>query len=100
VADRIRFEDGDVRHFGYPAANFDVAVSCGILHFFDEETERDQAVRELYRVVKPGGKLLIFDVSFVSRYAEILRESGATDVNITSIGFLWCRFTKAVTARK
>jgi len=100
VADRIRFEDGDIRHFGYPTANFDVAVCCGVLHFFDEEMERDATVRELYRVVKPGGKLLIFDTSFVSRYAEILRASGASEINVTSTGFLWCRFTKAVTARK
>lgn len=100
VADRIRFEDGDVRHFGYPAANFDVAVSCAALHMFDEESERDTVVRELYRVVKPGGKLLIFDTSFVSRYAQVLRECGASEVNVTSTGFLWCRFTQTVTARK
>ena len=100
VADRIRFEDGDVRHFGYPAANFDVAVSCAALHMFDEEIDRDTAVRELYRVVKPGGKLLIFDTSFVSRYAQVLRECGASEVKVTSTGFLWCRFTQTVTARK
>jgi len=100
VADRIRFEDGDIRHFGYPAANFDVAVSAGALHVFDEETERDQAVREFYRIVKPGGKLLIFDTSFVDRYAQVLRDCGASEVNVTSMGFLWCRFTKSVTARK
>jgi arsenite methyltransferase len=100
VADRIRFEDGDVRHFGYPAANFDVAVSCAALHMFDEEPERDTVVREMYRVVKPGGKLLIFDTSYVGRYADVLRECGATEVNVTSTGFLWCRFTQVVTARK
>lgn len=100
VADRIRFEDGDLRHFGYPAANFDVAVSCAALHMFTEETERDTVVREMYRVVKPGGKLLIFDTSYVGRYAQVLRECGASEVNVTSTGFLWCRFTQTVTARK
>jgi SAM-dependent methyltransferase len=100
VADRVRFEDGDVCKLAYPAENFDVAISGSALHFFDDEPDRDQAVRELYRVVKPGGKLLIFDISYVGRYAQILRECGASDVNVTSAGFLWCRLTKSVTARK
>jgi SAM-dependent methyltransferase len=100
VADRVRFEDGDVRKFGYPAANFDVAVSGSTLHFFDDEPDRDQIVKELYRVVKPGGKLMIFDTAYVGRYADVLRTCGASDVKLTSIGFLWCRLTRAVTARK
>ena len=100
VADRVRFEDGDLRKLGYQAANFDVAVSGAMVHFFDEEPDRDQIVRELYRVVKPGGKLLIFDIAHVGRYAEVLRECGASEVNLTSTGFLWCRLTKVVTAHK
>ena len=100
VADRVRFEDGDIRRLGYPAANFEVAVSGGILHFFDDEPDRDQIVRELYRVVKPGGKLMVFDTAHVGRYADVLRQSGASDVTITPTGFLWGRLTKAVTALK
>jgi SAM-dependent methyltransferase len=100
VADRIRFEDGDLRHFGYPAENFDVALSFGALHFFDDEPDRDQAVRQLYRVVKPGGRLLIADTKFTGRYAQILRESGADEVSVQSRGFLWCVPVKSVTARK
>jgi|SRR5665213_1337865 len=100
VADRTRFEDGDMRKLGYPAANFDVAVSGSTLHFFDDEPDRDQIVKELYRVVNPGGKLMIFDTAHVGRYADVLRTCGASEVNLTSTGFLWCRLTKAVTARK
>jgi SAM-dependent methyltransferase len=100
VADRIRFEDGDIRKFGYPAGNFDAAASAGMIHFFDDEPDRDQIVRELYRVVKPGGKLLIFDTAFVGRYAEILKECGAAEINVAPAGFLWCRPTRVVTARK
>lgn len=100
VADRIRFEEGDLCKLVYPAENFDVAVSRGALHFFDDEPSRDNAVRELYRVVKSGGKLLIFDISYVGRYAQILRQCGASEVNVASAGFLWCRPTKSVAARK
>jgi len=100
VAERILFETCPVHNLHFRDGMFDVVFSFAGIHRFEEETERDATVRELYRVVKPGGKLLIFDTSFVSRYAEVLREAGALEVNVTSTGFLWCRYTKAVTARK
>ncbi len=100
VADRIRFEEADVRKMGYPAENFDVVFSGGALHFFDDEPDRDQAVRELLRVTKPGGRLMIADTKYTGRYADILRQSGAGEVWVKSVGFLWCLPVKSVAARK
>jgi arsenite methyltransferase len=100
VADRIRFEQGDLRKLVYPAASFDVVLSAAALHFFADEPDRDQAVRELFRVLKPGGRLLIADTMHAGRYAHILRECGASGVTVESSGFLWCLPIRTVLASR
>lgn len=100
VSDRVRVESGDLRKLVYPSGNFDAVISVLALHHMADEPDRDQSVRELQRVLKPGGRLLIFDVAHAGRYAEILRESGAEDVAVKPEGFLWCKPSKTVTARK
>jgi arsenite methyltransferase len=100
IADRVRFEEADLRKLAYPADNFDVALSAMSLHFFADEPDRDQAVRELFRVLKPGGRLLICDTMHAGRYAHILRECGASRVAVRPAGFLWCLPVRTVTANK
>jgi SAM-dependent methyltransferase len=100
VGDKIRVEQGDARKLSYPDSNFDLVVSNGVLHHMTDEPDRDQAVREMYRVTKPGGRILIADTFHAARHAQILRESGAGDVQIASQGFLFCAPYKSVSARK
>jgi len=100
VADRVRFEEADLRKLVYPADNFDVVLSALALHWLADEPDRDQAVRELFRVLKPGGRLLIADTMHVGRYAQILKESSAGDVTVQGRGFLWCLPVKSVMANK
>jgi len=100
AADRVRVENGDMRKMPYPVGNFDLAVSTWAIHHMQDEPDRDQAVRELYRVTKPGGRIVIADNKYVGRYAHILRECGATAVNVSALGFLWCLPAKSVSARK
>lgn len=100
VADRVRVESGDLPKLMYPDGSFDAVVSSLALHFMADEPDRDQSVRETYRVLKPGGRLLIFDVAHTARYAEILRDCGAADVTVKPEGFLWCLPNRSVAARK
>lgn len=100
VADRVRFETCDLRKLVYPDHNFDVAVSFGVIHKFSDEEDRDQAVREVYRVLKPGGRILIFDTFHTGRYARVLRECGAADIALSPWSVLWCAPSRNVIARK
>jgi ubiquinone/menaquinone biosynthesis C-methylase UbiE len=70
------------------------------LHRLAGDSERKQALREMLRVLKPGGRLLIFDTAETGYYAKALRASGAQDVELSPWSFPWCRPSRSVTARK
>ncbi len=100
VADKVRIEKGDAQKLVYPDNHYDVVVSNLVLHNIPEQDARAQAVREMLRVLKPGGKLAIFDLFRTAEYAKVLRASGAKDVELSKTSFLWCVPGRSLTARK
>ncbi|KAJ2815371.1 tRNA methyltransferase, has a role in tRNA modification [Coemansia furcata] len=44
----------------YREAAFDFAISIAVIHHFSSEERRRDAVREILRVVRPGGTVLVF----------------------------------------
>ncbi len=64
------FEQGTATDLSrFPAANFDAVLLLGPLYHLLEEGTRRQALREVWRVLQPGGLLF---AAFISRYAPIL----------------------------
>ncbi len=99
VADRVEVETGDITRLPFGDATFDAVISMTVIHNIPSRDERDQAVRELVRVLKPGGRIAIFDLLHTDRYAEILREAGMT---VESLGQdrLWLMPCRSLLARK
>jgi ubiquinone/menaquinone biosynthesis C-methylase UbiE len=54
------FERGIAERIDAPDGSFDVAVSCLMIHHLPEPV-RPQAVAEMYRVLRPGGRLMVAD---------------------------------------
>ena len=100
VVDKVRVENGDAQKLVYPDNHYDVVVSNLVLHNIPEPEGRAQAVREMVRVLKPGGKLAIFDLFRTSDYAEVLRAAGAKDIELSKTQFLWCVPGRSLSARK
>ncbi len=48
---------GDIERMGFPAASFDLAVLNEVL---EHVPDQDAALREIRRVLKPGGRLIVF----------------------------------------
>jgi ubiquinone/menaquinone biosynthesis C-methylase UbiE len=88
VADRVEVRDGDARNLPFADAAFDVVVSGLALHNIYQSEERGRAVREIARVVKPGGHLALIDIQHTAQYVRVLQECGLSDVRRSSSGWL------------
>jgi len=100
VAEKVRVDSCDNPKFVYPDNHFDVAVSALALRASGDSEVRDQLLRETLRVLKPGGRLAIFDTVYVSDYAETLRSAGAQSVEISPMIWYGVMPARMVTARK
>lgn len=76
VADRVAVQTGDMRALPFADTSFDVVTSMTAIHNVPSAAERLQAIDELWRVTRPGGALLIFDIRHARAYAARLRELG------------------------
>jgi arsenite methyltransferase len=87
VLDRIDIETGDMRALPFADATFDLVVSSLAIHNIRSNPARAQAVQEMWRVLKPGGRLAIADIRATARYIETLRQLGASDVARRGLGW-------------
>ena len=76
VAEKVEVHTGDARKLPFDNASFNVVLSSMALHNIYNAGERQTAVREIARVLKSGGRVLIVDVRHTRQYAATLREAG------------------------
>ncbi len=100
VADRIDVMSGDVRALPFRDRAFDVIVSSLVVHNIQDDLGRTTALRELVRVLAPGGWLLVQDIAHTARYAEVLREAGLSGVRRSAPRFAIFPPVRLVAARK
>lgn len=100
VAERVEIVNGDARSMPFADSEFDVVVSSLAIHNIPTRKERDQAIGEIMRVLKDGGRFALLDFRHVQEYAEAFERHGAVQVNV--IGPHWLMFppVKIVTGRK
>ena len=59
VKKKLNVHVNDVRYIQYENNSFDYILCIAVLHHLKTETERVEALQQLLRILKPGGKLLI-----------------------------------------
>jgi arsenite methyltransferase len=80
VSERVDVKTGDMRKMPFPDASFDAIVSNVAIHNIYKREGRVEAMREIARVLKPGGRLMIHDIRHVDEYASELSKLGLTGV--------------------
>ena len=97
VAGRIEIRDADIRELPFDDASFDVVVSSLVIHNISSAKERERALAEIGRVLKPGGSFAVIDISL--DYAPWLKAHGFS-IEKKWMNFLFALPTRAILARK
>jgi len=79
-AARVTFTVGDVAHLPFPDDTFDLVVSSLSQHHWSDVPG---GLRDLRRVLRPGGRLWIYDVRFSLRRATALARATFPPASVT-----------------
>jgi SAM-dependent methyltransferase len=80
VADLVSIATADVRDLPFIEGSFDVVVSSLALRHLVDADERVDAIREINRVVRPGGRAVLVDRAQTKAYVHALRACNWLDV--------------------
>jgi arsenite methyltransferase len=100
VADRVEIQNADARSLPFPDNSFDVVVSSFVIHNLNHLADREQVIREVARVLKPGGQLAIADIRHTAQYDRTLRSLGWTNVERWFPNFLFVTPTRVLRGTK
>ena len=76
VADRVEIKTGDARELPFGDELFDAVVCTMTLHNIPDADDRERAVREMVRVLRPGGRIVVVDMAKTDEYEATLNEAG------------------------
>ncbi len=100
VGDRVGFEESEASELRFPTGSFDKVVSSMALHTIRKRKDRDKAVEEMIRVLKPGGHLAIMDILHTREYEKVMRAKGMKRIRYSPMKLLYCMPTRFMIAEK
>jgi arsenite methyltransferase len=100
VANRIEIQDADARQLPFSDNSFDVVLSSFVIHNISGSAEREIAIREIARVLKPGGQLVIADIRHTRDYQKTLESLGWERSYLSGRNFLFVTPTRVLCATK
>nr|WP_240968940.1 class I SAM-dependent methyltransferase [Streptomyces sp. HNM0575] len=90
VADHVELRTADMTELPFEDESFDVIVSSMAVHNLKARAERDRALTEAVRVLRPGGRLLIADLRHTGQHCETLHSLGMSGVSRRGLGWrMW-----------
>jgi ubiquinone/menaquinone biosynthesis C-methylase UbiE len=96
VLDRVELKEGDVRQLPFADASIDVVISNFVVHELQSAAEREQMLREIVRVLKPGGRLALVDFIFTGECVRVLHQMGIGDAKRARVGSFFSFWFSAI----
>ncbi|CAG7646219.1 class I SAM-dependent methyltransferase [Paenibacillus allorhizosphaerae] len=94
----VRVMDGDAQRLPFADKSFEAVVSHAFLHSLPSADDRELSVLEMWRVLRPGGVLVLSDCRQTKPYEQIV-STLTEDVKIQSYRYTF-PFSKNLIARK
>ncbi len=76
VRHRVAVKEGDARELPFADGAFDAVVSNFVVHELKNRADRERMMREVARVLKPGGRVALVDFIFTDECVGDLRKFG------------------------
>lgn len=80
---KISFKEMNVLETEFPDSYFDGIFSVAVIEFLEDEKKED-LIQEMFRVVKPGGKVLIGSINADSDWGRMYQRLGKTEDSVFS----------------
>lgn len=80
VAEKVELHIGDMRQLPFNDNFFDVILSSWAIHNIPDHAGRKQAIQQIVRVLKPQGRIVIVDLSFIADYHAELEQLGCIGI--------------------
>jgi SAM-dependent methyltransferase len=100
VKNRVQIKDGDMRKIPFGKTHFDVITASLSIHNIYSVEGRSKAIREIVRVLKPGGRVALMDMQHTQEYADHLSTAGMKNVQVSGLSLQMFPPVRIVTARK
>jgi len=97
----VEFLKGEIENIPLPDGSVDVIISNCVINL---STDKDQVLREAFRVLRPGGRFAVADIVLTGQISDEVREhvglwtgciAGALEINEYKIKLLQAGFTDA-----
>jgi arsenite methyltransferase len=82
VQAKVEIQTADARKLPFADNSFDVITSHWVVHNILAEEDRNQALGEIARVMKSGGRLLLTDIEFRDSYLKTLQSLNFVDCRL------------------
>jgi Methylase involved in ubiquinone/menaquinone biosynthesis len=88
VAEKVRLVTADMRSLPLENASFDFVFSSMAIHNINDVPGRARAVQEAFRVLKPGGTLIIVDIMKTREYMRTLHRLSPQTLERRNVGWI------------
>jgi len=99
VEKRVTIHTGDATTLPFADKTFDVIVSSLCFHNINHKNEREKALSECIRSLKPGGRIVIVDFRYGKEYVKFLMSQGLT-VHCSQRDYSYCPPVKIIEGNK